>query len=154
MLTATQLHQNRFTLFQPFLHSIRNRFFRGQHISLRTAAVLGFGAVLFIGLYLVSLRVIGYFHSQSELGIILSLKIFQMAWMIMFAMLLFSSMVSAVSSLYLSSDNEILYSAPIHEQQLFGMRFITSFLYTSWMMVIFSPVRPAHSDRVLSMYMR
>ncbi len=58
--------------------------------------------------------------------------------MIMFSMLLFSSMVSAVSSLYLSSDNEILYSAPIPERQLFGMRFLTSFLYTSWMMVIFS----------------
>ncbi|MCW5205913.1 hypothetical protein VU08_03140 [Desulfobulbus sp. F5] len=125
-------------LFRPFLFSIRNRFFRGSRISLRTAAVLGFGAVLFVALYLISLRTISYFHSQSELGIILSLKIFQMAWMIMFAMLIFSSMVSAVSSLYLSSDNEILCSAPIREEQLFRMRFVTSFLYTSWMMVIFS----------------
>lgn len=125
-------------LFRPFFFSIRNRFFRGSRISLRTAAVLGFGAALFIALYLVSLRTISYFHSQSELGIILSLKIFQMAWMIMFAMLIFSSMVSAVSSLYLSSDNEILCSAPIREEELFRMRFVTSFLYTSWMMVIFS----------------
>ncbi|MCI5142864.1 MAG: hypothetical protein D3909_14280, partial [Candidatus Electrothrix sp. ATG1] len=124
-------------LLQPFLHSTRNRFFRGR-LLLRTVAILAFGATLFTGLYFGSLRVITYFHSQNELGIILSLKIFQMAWMIMFAMLLFSSMVSAVSSLYLSSDNEILYSAPIHEAQLFGMRFLTSFLYTSWMMVIFS----------------
>jgi ABC-2 type transport system permease protein len=102
-------------LFRPFLFSIRNRFFRGSRISLRTGAVLGFGAVLFVALYLISLRTISYFHSQSELGIILSLKIFQMAWMIMFAMLIFSSMVSAVSSLYLSSDNEILCSAPVKE---------------------------------------
>lgn len=124
-------------LLQPFLHSIRNRFFRGK-VFLRTGAILAFGGVLFTALYFVSLRVISYFHSQNELGIILSLKIFQMTWMIMFSMLLFSSMVSAVSSLYLSSDNEILYSAPIHELQLFDMRFLTSFLYTSWMMVIFS----------------
>jgi ABC-2 type transport system permease protein len=125
-------------IFRPFFLSIRNRFFRGNQISLRTAAVLGFGAVLFIALYLISLRMIGYLHSQSELGIILSLKIFQMAWMIMFAMLIFSSMVSAVSSLYLSSDNEIFCSAPIRAEELFQMRFVTSFLYTSWMMVIFS----------------
>ncbi|MCI5222782.1 MAG: hypothetical protein D3924_08960, partial [Candidatus Electrothrix sp. AR4] len=124
-------------LLQPFLRSIRNRFFRG-HVSLRSVAILGFGAALFTALYFISLRVIGYFHSQNELGIILSLKIFQMAWMIMFAMLIFSSMVSAVSSLYLSSDNEILYSAPIQNRQLFRMRFLTSFLYISWMMVIFS----------------
>ncbi|XOF32606.1 MAG: putative ABC transporter permease subunit [Candidatus Electrothrix sp. YB6] len=124
-------------LLQPFIHSIRNRFFRGR-VSLRSLVILAFGAVLFTALYLISLRVIGYFHRQNELGIILSLKIFQMAWMIMFAMLLFSSMVSAVSSLYLSSDNEIIYSAPIYDRELFRMRFLTSFLYTSWMMVIFS----------------
>ncbi len=105
---------------------------------MRTLFILAFGAVLFAALYFGSLKVISYFHSQNELGIILSLKIFQMAWMIMFSLLLFSSMVSAVSSLYLSSDNEILYSAPIRENQLFGMRFLTSFFYTSWMMVIFS----------------
>jgi hypothetical protein len=65
MLTAPQAP---FLLFHPFLLGIRNRFFRDQRISLRTAAVLALGAGLFIALYLVSLRMIGYFHSQSELG--------------------------------------------------------------------------------------
>ncbi len=65
-------------LLQPFLHSIRNRFFRGK-VLLRTGAILIFGAVLFAGLYFASLRFISYFHGQNELGIILSLKIFQMA---------------------------------------------------------------------------
>ncbi len=125
-------------LLRPFIYSLRNRFFRGNQISLRSLAIICLGLALFIALYFIGLRVIGYFHSQNELGIILSLKIFQMAWMIMFAMLIFSSMVSAVSSLYLSSDNEILYTAPIPDHQLFRMRFLTSFLYTSWMMVIFS----------------
>jgi ABC-2 type transport system permease protein len=138
MNCSTDCRQGSLLLFRPFFYSIRNRFFRGGKISLRTAAVLAFGAVLFVALYLTSLRTISYFHSQSELGIILSLKIFQMAWMIMFAMLIFSSMVSAVSSLYLSSDNEILCAAPIRREQLFQMRFFTSFLYTSWMMLIFS----------------
>ncbi|WPD24238.1 MAG: hypothetical protein SD837_06690 [Candidatus Electrothrix scaldis] len=124
-------------LLQPLVYSIRNRFFRGRML-LRTVGILVFGAVLIGFLHNITFRLVSFFHSQDDLGIILSLKIFQMAWMIMFAMLLFSSMVSAVSSLYLSSDNEILYSAPIHERQLFGMRFLTSFLYTSWMMVIFS----------------
>jgi len=125
-------------LLRPFTYSIRNRFFRDRRVALRTGAIVCFGLVLFTALYLISLRVIGYFHNQNELGIILSLKIFQMAWMIMFTMLIFSSMVSAVSSLYLSSDNEILYTAPVSDQQLFRLRYLTSFIYTSWMMVIFS----------------
>jgi ABC-2 type transport system permease protein len=130
--------QETLLLLRPFFYSIRNRFFRGHQLSLRSLAVLGFGLALCVALYVVSLRTITYFHSQSELGIILSLKIFQMAWMIMFAMLIFSSMVSAVSALYLSADNEILCSAPTRDESLFTMRFLTSFLYTSWMMVVFS----------------
>ena len=125
-------------LLQPYLLSIRNRFFLKPGNTLRTGLIFCLGLALFIGLYLVSLRVIGYFHGQNELGIILSMKIFQMAWMIFFTMLIFSSMVSAVSSIYLSSDNEILYTAPVTDASMFQMRCITSFIYTSWMMVIFS----------------
>ena len=76
-------------------------------------AILLFGLSICLGSYLVSVQVIGYFHRQSELGIILSLKIFQMAWIIMFSMLVFSCMVSAVSSMFLSHDNEIVCAAPV-----------------------------------------
>ena len=97
-------------LFLPFYCSLRNRFFPGGRISFRSIIVLGFGAVLFLALYLVSLKTMSYFHSQNELGVILSLKIFQMSWVIVFTMLIFSSMVSGVSALFLSQDNEIIFS--------------------------------------------
>jgi ABC-2 type transport system permease protein len=79
-----------------------------------------------------------YFHSQNELGIILSLKIFQMAWITMFAMLVFSCMVSAVSTLFLSQDNEIIFAAPVANSEIFFMRYITTTIYTAWMMIVFS----------------
>jgi ABC-2 type transport system permease protein len=126
------------TLFFPLISSLRNRFFPHGHLPLRTAAILLFGLILFSVLYLVSLKVIGYFHLQNELGIILSLKIFQMAWAIMFTMLIFSTMVSGISALFLSNDNEILCAAPVSPGRLYWMRFISTILYTSWMMLIFS----------------
>ncbi|NOQ46705.1 MAG: hypothetical protein GQ559_08560 [Desulfobulbaceae bacterium] len=125
-------------LFQPFVRGLRNRFCPGGRVSPRTGAIALFGAALFAALYLVSLKVVGYFHSQSELGVILSLKIFQMAWMIMFTMLIFSAMVSGVSALFLSSDNEILCAAPVTPARLYRMRYLTATMYSSWMMVIFS----------------
>jgi len=57
---------------------------------------------------------------------------------LIFAMLIFSCMVSSVSSLYLSQDNEIVFSAPIEISELFFMRYISNTFYTSWMMIIFS----------------
>jgi ABC-2 type transport system permease protein len=126
------------SLFRPFLCGLRNRFFPGGRIPSRTLLILAFGALLFVALYLVSLRTIFYFHSQNELGVILSLKIFEMAWMIVFTMLIFSCMVSGVSAVFLSQDNEIIFASPAPLSDLYLMRYLTTTLYTSWMMVIFS----------------
>jgi len=125
-------------LFKPFLLGLRNRFFPGRRIASRTLLVFLFGAFLFFALYLVSLKTIYYFHSQNELGVILSLKIFQMAWVIVFTMLIFSSMVSGVSAVFLARDNEIIFASPVGLADLYRMRYLTTTLYTSWMVVVFS----------------
>ena len=124
-------------LFIPFTCSLRNRFLPGGRPSSRSFIILLFGMLIFGGLYLISLKTIGYFHSQNELGIILSLKIMQMAWVLIFTMLIFSSMISGVSALFLSQDNEILFASPVPTADLFLMRCLTTGVYTSWMMVIF-----------------
>ncbi|MBU0730330.1 MAG: hypothetical protein KKE17_14240 [Proteobacteria bacterium] len=127
-----------FTLLKPFLWSSKNRFFPPGQVPYKTIGAAVFSAGLFYFIYLVSLKVITYFHSQSELGIILSLKIFQMAWITFFAMLIFSCMVSAVSTIFLSQDNEIIFSAPVPPSEIFFMRYVTTTIFTSWMMIVFS----------------
>ncbi len=125
-------------LFKPWFLSNINRFFPGRKIGLRPLLIFSLGVLVCGITYYVTLRVLTYFHSQNELGVILSLKIFQMAWITIFAMLIFSSMVTAVSTLYLSSDNEIILAAPLGCNELYLMRFITTTISTSWMVLIFS----------------
>jgi ABC-2 type transport system permease protein len=125
-------------LLRPFVLSAKNRFFPKGKIPFRTLGVLIFSLTVCLVLYKIGVRVITYFHSQNELGILLSLKIFQMAWITMFALLVFSCMVSAVSTLFLSQDNEIIFTAPVANSDIFFMRYITTSLYTSWMMIVFS----------------
>ena len=126
------------TLLLPMFLSAKNSFFPTGIIPYRTFGVVIFCFLLSILIFKGSYSLINYLHSQDELGIILSLKIFQMAWILIFAMLIFSCMVSAVSAIYLSEDNEIIFSAPIDPRQLFFMRYISSAMYTSWMIIIFS----------------
>ena len=126
------------TLLMPMLLSAKNRFFPPGSLPIKTMGVGIFCLVLCTVIFNVALRVITYFHEQDELGVILSLKIFQMAWILIFAMLIFSCMVSAVSSVYLSQDNEIVFSAPITTPELYFMRYISNTIYTSWMMIVFS----------------
>lgn len=125
-------------LLKPFILGFRHRFLAGGRITLRSLLILGFGAILFAGLYILCNRTINYFHSQNELGVILSLKIFQMAWVMFFTMLIFSNMVSGVSALFLSRDNEIVFAAPASLDELYLTRFLTTTLFTSWMMLVFS----------------
>ena len=122
----------------PMILSAKNRFFPSGSFPKKTIGVVIFCLLLCIILFNVTLSVVTYFHEQDELGIILSLKIFQMAWILIFAMLIFSCMVSAVSSVYLSQDNEIVFSAPISTPELYFMRYTSNTIYTSWMMIIFS----------------
>lgn len=126
------------TLLTPFLLSNRNRFFPVGKFPSRTIGLILFALTVCLVCYFITVKVVYYFHSQNELGIILSLKIFQMAWIVMFAMLVFSAMVSAVSTLFLSRDNEIILSGPVPPQEVYFMRYLTTTIYTSWMMVIFS----------------
>jgi ABC-2 type transport system permease protein len=130
--------EKRKILLQPFLFSAKNKFFPKNRVPLRTFGLLFFSSGVCLVLYTIVVRVVTYFHSQNELGIILSLKIFQMAWITMFAMLVFSCMVSAVSTLFLSQDNEIIFAAPVANSEIFFMRYFTTTIYTAWMMVVFS----------------
>jgi ABC-2 type transport system permease protein len=132
------LPSKRTTLLQPFFFSAKNRFFPKNKLPLPAVGVLVFSLAVCMVLYKIIVKVVTYFHSQNELGIILSLKIFQMGWITMFAMLIFSCMVSAVSTLFLSQDNEIVFAAPVPTANIFFMRYVTTSIYTSWMMVIFS----------------
>ncbi len=131
-------YRSQFTLLWPMFLTAKNRFFPSGKISQKSIGIVLFCIGLCYAIFNITLRVVTYFHMQDELGIILSLKVFQMAWILIFIMLIFSSMVSSISSIYLSEDNEIVFSAPISTVNLFFMRYISGTIYTSWMMIIFS----------------
>ena len=135
-------------LLTPWKYTASNRLFADSRAILRTLVIISLGIAVCLIIYLGTHKVLSYFHAQDELGIILSLKIFQMIWILLFAMLIFSAMITAVSTLYLSEDNEILLAAPLPPREIFQMRFFTTSITTSWMVVIFSlPVFGAY-DRV------
>lgn len=125
-------------LIRPWIHTNRNHFLSSPKNKSRTVLILLLGVTVCAVLFWGSYRVLSYFHAQDELGIILSLKIFQMVWLLLFAMLIFSAMVTAISTFYLSEDNEILLAAPVLPREILRIRYITTTLATSWMVVIFS----------------
>ena len=129
--------RHRRILLLPLLAAGRQRFFPGR-LPLRTVAVAAACLLAMAGIHAVSLKVLTYFHAQNELGIILSLKLLAMLWIIMFTMHFFSCMVSAVAEVFLTLDNEIVFTAPVPLRSIFWMRYLTTYLRTSWMSLLFS----------------
>lgn len=125
-------------LFLPYIQSSRNRLLKNGKFKFRAVPLALLGLAICVVLYLVTWRAVSYFQSQNELGIILSMKIFQMAWIMIFAMLVFSAMIAGVSTLYLSRDNELIISSPVRMDELYHMRLTTTFFNTSWMILVFS----------------
>ncbi|HBH30498.1 MAG TPA: hypothetical protein DDX81_01125 [Desulfofustis sp.] len=119
-------------LFYPYLRINRRKI--NRHLIILGLIGLMVGAVLYVGTW----RVLSYFHAQDELGIILSIKLFQMAWITIFAMLIFSTMVTGISTFYLSHDNECIIAAPISSSEIYTMRLITTSINTSWVVIVFS----------------
>jgi len=73
----------------------------------------------------------------EDIGSLLLQKILSMALLTFFSILVFSNLVTAFSTFFLSDDLALLNSAPLTRPSLFSARFVETLLHASWMIVIF-----------------
>jgi len=96
------------------------------------------GALFWGGLFVVSLRLLTYFQSIEELGTILAWKLLSMVLVIYFSLLVFSSILAALSKLFLSKDLLLVHSMPVATYKVFCARWIESALDSSWTIIIYT----------------
>jgi ABC-2 type transport system permease protein len=128
------------TLLKPRMLSFKNK---GLTINNRGGLfkLLLFGAagILFwSGIFAVSLRVLGYFKGIAELGDILSYKLLSMVLLTLFSLLIFSSILTFLSKLYLSRDLALIHSMPVSSFKIFFARWIESTIDSSWMVIVYT----------------
>jgi ABC-2 type transport system permease protein len=128
------------TLLRPRLISLKNG---GQatNKNARHAKLLllgTIGALFWGGLFAISLRVLHYFKGIEEIGDILGFKLLSMILITSFALLIFSSILTSLSKLFLSRDLFLIHSLPISTYKLFMARWIDSTVDSSWMVIIYT----------------
>ncbi len=127
------------TLLMPRIWPLKKR----GHKDSRSRAVKVFllttiGALFWGGIFAVSWRVLDYFKGIEDIGDILGFKLLSMILIISFALLLFSSILTALSKLYLSRDLFLVHSMPVASYKIFLSRWIDSTIDSSWMVIIFT----------------
>jgi len=90
------------------------------------------------GSFAISLRVLRYFRGIEEIGNILAYKLLSMILITSFALLIFSSLLTTLSKLYLSKDLFLVHSMPVSAHKIFIARWIDSTIESSWMVIIYT----------------
>jgi ABC-2 type transport system permease protein len=129
-----------FTLLKPRMWSVKNAVLsKSGRSGLFRFLLLGLLGILFWGgTFAASLRVLGYFRTIPEVGDIISYKLLSMILITAFALLIFSSILTSLSKLYLSKDLFLVYSMPVPAHKIFIARWIDSTVESSWMVIVYT----------------
>ena len=123
------------TLLAPRVLSAKNK----ADINLFKILVFGtIGTAFWGGLFAVSWRLLIYFQGIEQLGDILAWKLLSMVLIIYFALLVFSSLLTALSKLYLSKDLALVHAMPVPSHQIFTARWLETALDSAWMIIIYT----------------
>ncbi len=125
-------------LLAPRYKAMKNRLGRlAPGDSLKTAVLgllgLGFWAFMFV----VSCRVLSYFRTIEGLGDLLAFRLLSMILVTFFSILVFSNIVTSLSTFYLSGELDILHSAPVRMQSLYRAKLIETIIDSSWMTLLY-----------------
>lgn len=127
-------------LLRPRILSMRNiGFSTDANGGLIKFLILGILGAIFWGvIFGVSYKVLIYFQTIEDIGDIISFKLLSMLLLIAFSLLVFSSILTILSKLYLSRDLKLVHSLPVKSHQIFIARWIDSTFESSWMVIVYT----------------
>jgi ABC-2 type transport system permease protein len=127
------------SLFYPRLAQMVNRVRRGGRRGNVRALIIGsmgllFWAAIFTGFY----RVLQYFNSVPVFGSFLAEKLLTMALLTFFSILIFSTVIAAISSFFMSEELQLLVASPFDHDELYYVKLCETVFTSSWMVLLFS----------------
>ncbi|MEW6076676.1 MAG: hypothetical protein AB1724_02570 [Thermodesulfobacteriota bacterium] len=124
-----------YTLLFPRALSFKNRMLYSRKIQFLLFG--GIGVALWAGVFAASFRILTYFQGIEQLGEILANKLLSMIFVVILSLLVFSSVITLLSKLYLSRDLNLVHSLPVPRRYLFLARWIEATFDSAWMVVVF-----------------
>ena len=135
-------------LLSPYLLAWKNQLAAATGAKrLRRSFLLCLALGFWLGTYWTIRRVLVYFQTVYELGPSLAYQLLLIILLTFFSMLLFSNLVSALSTFFLARDLDLVLSAPTPLSSFFYSRLTTTAVNSSWMVLFFSlPVFAAYGS--------
>lgn len=125
-------------ILTPRYYAVKNRLSKlapGDGLKITVLGILG--AAFWAFMFAISFRVLTYFRTIEGLGDLLALRLLAMVLLTFFSLLLFSNVVTSLSTFYLSGELEILHSAPVPIERIYRAKFVETIIDSSWMTMIY-----------------
>lgn len=113
----------------------RARVFLASARSLSPIRILSFIFVItcfIVGAYYVFFRVFGYLMTVDVIGPVLLDRVIEMVFFVFFIMLLFSNVITSLSTFYHNRELDFLFSLPVPPTAIYLTRLVENCLYASW----------------------
>jgi ABC-2 type transport system permease protein len=104
----------------------------------RLAVMTAVAGTLWIGIFVVSLRVLTHFSTIEQIGTLLNYKLLNMLMVTSLALLVFSDILTALSKLYLARDLPLVHALPLPAHRVFLARWMEISFDGSWMVLAFT----------------
>jgi len=126
-------------LLSPRFRAARNRVRRlDRRGRVQLGALTGLGIAFWTAIFIFFYRVLRYFLSVPDFGPVLTYKLLGMVFLTFFSILLFSNVITALSTFFLSRELDRLVAAPIPPPSFFSARFGDTLIESSWMVLMFA----------------
>ncbi|MFQ5683189.1 MAG: hypothetical protein ACE5HC_07945 [Candidatus Binatia bacterium] len=135
-------------LLSPIPLSWKNNIWAGQgKKQLPRLFLLCLGVGFWLLVYWVIKRVLVYFQTVYGLGPALAYQLLLIILLTFLSMLLFSNLITALSSFFMARDLDLVISTPAPLSAFFYSRLITTSINSSWMVLFFSlPIFAAYGS--------
>jgi len=109
----------------------------GRRALVKAGSLLAITLGFWVGIFIIFQRVLRYFQGVEELGDLLAYKLLSMVFLTFFGLLIFSNILVALSTFFLSRDLGTIHATPVSMAELFAARFVETILESSWMVILF-----------------
>lgn len=120
---------------QSFRHRARSSITKEEAIK---PAILSFiGIIFWSGIFFIFYRVLAYFQGIEILGDFLAAKLLSMVFLVFFSILIFSNIITSLSTYFLSDDLQLIFSFPVSLGEIFLTKMVETTFNSSWMVLLF-----------------
>jgi len=126
-------------LLSPRFRAVRNRVQRLDRKGRWQLGLLGLlGVAFWTAIFIFFYRALNYFLSVPDFGPVLTYKLLGMVFLTFFSILLFSNIITSLSTFFLSAELDRVVAAPLPRSVFFYARLGDTIIESSWMVVAFA----------------